>query len=74
MSALGPLPRAPLANGSPHTSVRATGFDGEVVRNVRMLERFTFVEVPEQETERVVAQLSGSEPAGRPVALEPVRG
>jgi ATP-dependent RNA helicase DeaD len=57
-----------------HAITAAAGFDGEVVRNVRMLERFTFVGVPEQETERVVAQLSGSEPAGRPVALESVRG
>lgn len=50
------------------------GSTASVVRNVRMLERFTFVEVPEQEAERVVEQLRGSELAGRPVALEPVRG
>ena len=57
-----------------HAITAAAGFDGEVVRNVRMLGRFTFVGVPEQEAERVVEQLRGSELAGRPVALESVRG
>ncbi len=57
-----------------HAITAATGLDGEAVRNVRMLEHFTFVEVPEQEADRVIEQLSGQDVAGRPVTAEPVRG
>ncbi|HZU39498.1 MAG TPA: DEAD/DEAH box helicase [Solirubrobacteraceae bacterium] len=57
-----------------HAITAATGLDGEAVRNIRMLERFTFVEVPEREAERVVAELNGRELGGQPVSLEPVRG
>jgi hypothetical protein len=39
-----------------------------------MLERFTLVEVPAHEADRVVEGLHGLELAGRPVAAEPVRG
>jgi ATP-dependent RNA helicase DeaD len=56
-----------------HAITAATGLDGEAVRNVRMLERFTFVEVPEGEASRVIEELSGSELGGQPVVLEPVR-
>ncbi len=37
-----------------HAITAATGLDGEAVRNVRILERFSFVEVPERDVERVV--------------------
>jgi ATP-dependent RNA helicase DeaD len=57
-----------------HAITAATGLDGESVRNVRMLERFTFVEVPDTAADDVVTQLTGRELAGRPVALERVRG
>jgi ATP-dependent RNA helicase DeaD len=57
-----------------HAITAATGLDGESVRNVRMLERFTFVEVPDTAADDVVSQLTGRELAGRPVALERVRG
>jgi ATP-dependent RNA helicase DeaD len=57
-----------------HAITAATGLDGEAVRNVRMLERFTFVEVPERAADQVVEELNGSELAGQPLALEPVRG
>jgi ATP-dependent RNA helicase DeaD len=53
-----------------HAITAATGLDGEAVRNVRMLERFTFVEVPEAEAARVVERVSGTELGGRPVRLE----
>jgi ATP-dependent RNA helicase DeaD len=52
----------------------ATGLDGEAIRNVRMLDRFAFLDVPAAEAERVVEQVDGSEVGGRPLRLEPVRG
>jgi|SRR5579875_871482 len=57
-----------------HSITAATGLDGEAVRNVRVLERFTFVEVPEREAERVVRLLSGTELRGQRLQLEPARG
>jgi ATP-dependent RNA helicase DeaD len=57
-----------------HAVTAATGLDGEAVRNVKMLERFTFFEVPEDEASRVVQELTGSELGGQTVSLEPVRG
>ena len=57
-----------------HAITAATGLDGEAVRNVRMLEHFTFVEVPEDVAERVVSELSGQPLGGQPLALEPVQG
>ena len=53
-----------------HAITSATGLDGEAVRNVRVLERFAFVEVPEREAERVVEQVSGTEVRGHPLRLE----
>src|SRR5437588_289649 len=44
-----------------HAITAATGLDGEAVRNVRMLEHFTFLEVPAKEAERVVSSVSGTE-------------
>jgi len=43
-----------------HAITAATGLDGESVRNVRLLERFSFVEVPERDAQRVV-ELSGGQ-------------
>jgi ATP-dependent RNA helicase DeaD len=57
-----------------HAITAATGLDGEAVRNVRMLERFTFLEVPERAADQVVQELSGSRLAGLQLALESVRG
>jgi ATP-dependent RNA helicase DeaD len=57
-----------------HAITAATGLDGEAVRNVRMLERFTFVEVPDAVAERVVAECTGRELGGQPLTLEPVAG
>jgi ATP-dependent RNA helicase DeaD len=52
----------------------ATGLDGESVRNVRVLERFAFVEVPEDEAERVVSAVSGSVVRGHALRLEAAGG
>jgi len=57
-----------------HAITTATGLDGEAVRNVRVLERFAFVEVPAPEAERVVDLVSGSEVRGHELRLEPARG
>ncbi len=51
----------------------ATGLDGEAVRNVRVLERFAFVEVPDHEAQRVVERVSGTEIRGHALALEAAR-
>jgi ATP-dependent RNA helicase DeaD len=48
----------------------ATGLDGEAVRNVRVLERFSFAEVPEQDAGRIVESAAGIEVGGRPLRLE----
>jgi len=53
-----------------HAITAATGLDGEAVRNVRMLERFTFVEVPENEAQRIVERLSGADLDGQKLHLE----
>jgi ATP-dependent RNA helicase DeaD len=57
-----------------HAITAATGLDGEAVRNVRMLERFTFLEVPEADADRVVELVSGTDLAGRPARVEAAKG
>jgi ATP-dependent RNA helicase DeaD len=56
-----------------HAITAATGLDGEAVRNVRVLERFSFVEVPESEAERVVSSVGGTEVRGHVLRIEPAR-
>jgi ATP-dependent RNA helicase DeaD len=56
-----------------HAITGATGLDGESVRNVRVLERFSFVEVPESAVRRVVDEVSGTEVRGQRLLLEPTR-
>jgi ATP-dependent RNA helicase DeaD len=56
-----------------HAITAATGLDGEAVRNVRVLERFAFVEVPASEAERVAEQVSGSRVNGHVLRVEPMR-
>ncbi|MBV9473708.1 MAG: DbpA RNA binding domain-containing protein, partial [Solirubrobacterales bacterium] len=51
----------------------ATGLDGESVRNVRVLERFAFAEVPEGVARRVVELTTGTEVRGHSLALELAR-
>ena len=57
-----------------HAITAATGLDGEAVRNVRVLERFAFVEVPERDADRVIEQVTGTEVRGRSLRLERARG
>src|SRR5689334_23288512 len=56
-----------------HAITAATGLDGEAVRNVRMLEHFSFVEVPERQAPRIVDSVDGTEVNGRPLRLEAAR-
>ena len=56
-----------------HAITSATQLDGESVRNVRVLERFAFVEVPEEDAERVVEQTGGTEVRGHVLRLELAR-
>jgi ATP-dependent RNA helicase DeaD len=50
---------------------RATGLDGEAVRNVRVLERFSFLEVPAGDVPQVLDRVSGAEVRGTRLRLEP---
>jgi ATP-dependent RNA helicase DeaD len=56
-----------------HALTHSTGLDGEAVRNVKVLEHFSFAEVPEQEADRVVELAAGIEVAGHPLRLELAR-
>jgi ATP-dependent RNA helicase DeaD len=51
----------------------ATGLDGEAVCNVRVLDRFAFLEVPADDAARVVDEVDGTEVDGHRLRLEPVR-
>jgi ATP-dependent RNA helicase DeaD len=50
---------------------RATGLDGEAVRNVRVLERFSFLEVPASDVPEVLERVNGTQVHGTPLELEP---
>ena len=56
-----------------HAITSATGLDGGAVRNIRVLERFAFVEVPAQEADRVVDRVNGTEVRGQSLRLELAR-
>ena len=56
-----------------HALTAPTGLDGEAVRNVRVLERFSFAEVPAAEAERVLERADGAEVRGRPLRIELAR-
>jgi ATP-dependent RNA helicase DeaD len=53
-----------------HAITAATGLDGEAVRNVRVLERFSFVEVPEADADRIVEAVNGSALNGHTLRVE----
>ncbi|HEY8624469.1 MAG TPA: DEAD/DEAH box helicase [Solirubrobacteraceae bacterium] len=57
-----------------HAITTATGLDGEAVRNVRVLERFALVEVPESVADKVVTLVDGTDVRGHVLALERARG
>jgi len=50
------------------------GLDGEAVRNVRVLDRFTFFEVPESEADAVIEQVAGRKVRGTTLVLERTGG
>ena len=50
----------------------STGLDGEAVRDVKLLERFSFLSVPGGEVERVIKALDGREVRGRELSLQRV--
>ncbi|MGO9959753.1 MAG: DEAD/DEAH box helicase [Solirubrobacteraceae bacterium] len=56
-----------------HAITAATGLDGEAVRNVRVLQRFAFVEVPRADAARVIERTGGTEVRGHVLALELAR-
>jgi ATP-dependent RNA helicase DeaD len=56
-----------------HAVTSAAGLDGEAVRDVRLLERFTLFSVPESEADRIVAAVDGSEVDGRRLRVELAR-
>ena len=56
-----------------HALTSAAGLEGEAVRNVRVLDRFSFAEVPEQDAGRIVESTAGIEVGGRPLRLELAR-
>jgi ATP-dependent RNA helicase DeaD len=56
-----------------HAITAAAHLDGEAVRNVRVLERFAFVEVPERDAARVIERTGGTEIRGHTLSLELAR-
>jgi ATP-dependent RNA helicase DeaD len=56
-----------------HAVTSAAGIDGEAVRDVRVLERFSFLSVPRSEAERVVAAVDGTPVNGTTLRLEIAR-
>jgi len=50
----------------------SAGLDGEAVRDVLVLDRFSFLSVPENEAEKVIGALDGREMRGKPLSLERV--
>ena len=56
-----------------HAITSAAEIDGEAVRNVRVLERFAFAEVPERDAARVIERTGGTEIRGHTLALELAR-
>jgi ATP-dependent RNA helicase DeaD len=56
-----------------HAVTSAAGIDGEAVRDVRVLERFSFLSVPRSEAERVVAAVNGTPVNGATLRLEIAR-
>ena len=56
-----------------HAIRAATSLEGKAVRNVRVLEHFAFVEVPESEAERVVQATGGTDVRGHALQIELAR-
>ncbi len=54
-------------------AVTTTGLDGEEVRNVRLLERFAFLEVPADQVLRVTEAVDGTEVRGHTLRIQATR-
>ena len=50
----------------------SAGLDGEAVRDVMVLDRFSFLTVPEGEAERVIEAMDGKPVRGQELSLERV--
>ena len=50
----------------------SAGLDGEAVRDVLVLDRFSFLSVPVAEADRVIDALDGRDLRGHPVSLQRV--
>jgi ATP-dependent RNA helicase DeaD len=57
-----------------HAVTGAAGIDDEAVRDVRVLERFSFLSVPRSEAERVVDAVNGTPVNGTTLRVEIARG
>jgi ATP-dependent RNA helicase DeaD len=56
-----------------HAITSHAGLQGEAVRNVRVLERFALVEVPEGDAARVAEAVDGTDVGGHVLRVEPAR-
>src|SRR3954470_15042755 len=56
-----------------HAVTAAAGIDGEAVRDVRVLERFSLLSVPRSEAERIVAAVDGTPLNGTSLRVEVAR-
>ena len=67
---------ATRAWSSPTSSTRsphAAGVDGEAVKDVKVLGKFSLLSVPESEAERVIEQVTGEQVNGTSLKLEQVK-
>jgi len=51
---------------------KATGLNGEAVRDVRVLSRFSFLQVPAVDVDRVISDVAGTKVNGATLTLEPL--
>jgi ATP-dependent RNA helicase DeaD len=56
-----------------HALTANTGLDGEAVHNVKVLEHFSFAEVPEADADSVVEKAAGIDLGGQPLRVELTR-
>ena len=56
-----------------HAVTHAAGVDGEAVKDVKVLGRFSLLSVPEADAERVIEQVSGEQVNGTALKLEQVK-
>jgi ATP-dependent RNA helicase DeaD len=56
-----------------HAVTKAAAIDGEAVRNVKVLEHFSFLSVPADEADRVAAAIDGERVRGRRIRAEPAK-